>query len=183
MKKILIGTIVGAIILFGWQSMSWTGLGIHNDSFKFAPAQDSVISSLEKNLPEPGMYRIPNWVPGSSQLEQDALMKKMEGRPWAIVTYHNYYDGDMFKPIIRGFLICLVCVLLVCLVINQFAKPNFINVFLTAVGFGLVSFLSVSYIGHNWFNTPWHYLTGELIDSIVGWGLCGIWLGLWNNRR
>jgi hypothetical protein len=31
--------------------------------------------------------------------------------------------------------------------------------------------------------TPWDVIKGELIDLLVAWGLCGLWLGWWLNRR
>lgn len=183
MKKILIGTLVGSIILFGWQTISWTSSGIHQESFKFAPSQDSIIDFLQKNIPEPGVYMIPGKIPGSSALEEETFMKKMEGKPWALVTYHNYFKVDMMGPVIRGFLICLVCMLLVCINLSGLEKRSFARIFFSTLSFGLVSFLFISYSNHNWFSTPWHYLTGELIDSLAGWSLCGLWLGLWYKRK
>lgn len=183
MNKILTGTLVGSIILFGWQTLSWTSLGVHDSSFKFAPAQDSVIAYLEKNIPEQGVYLIPSKLPGSSQVEEETFSRKLEGKPWAMVTYHDYYNVDMISPVIRGFLICLLSVLLVCITIQRFERKRFFGVFFSTLSFGLVSFLFVSYSNHNWFYTPWHYLTGELIDCLAGWSLCGVWLGLWFKRK
>ena len=35
---------------------------------------------------------------------------------------------------------------------------------------------------HVWFQTPVADLYGPLIDSLVAWGLTGIWLGWWLNK-
>ncbi|MBK8493706.1 MAG: hypothetical protein IPL50_00980 [Chitinophagaceae bacterium] len=86
-------------------------------------------------------------------------------------------------PIIRAFLICLVCMWLCCLVIGKMTDRRFYNVFTTTLTFGLISFLSVWYMGHNWMSIGWDVLTGELIDNIAGWGLAGIWLGWWYGRK
>ena len=59
MNKIILGTLVGGIILFGWLSLSWTALGIHDNAFQYAPNQDTIIQSLQKNLTVPGNYLIP----------------------------------------------------------------------------------------------------------------------------
>ena len=35
----------------------------------------------------------------------------------------------------------------------------------------------------NWFGTPGHYLSGQLIDIIVGFGLAGAWMSWWTGRK
>lgn len=183
MNKFLVGALVGSIILFGWQTISWTGAGIHDETFSYAPAQDSIINYLNQNLRVPGQYRIPNEVPGTPEDQKERFWKNMEGRPWAIVTYHDYYKYDMLTPALRGYLISLACVLILCWNIIQFNRIKFWRIFLTALGYGMVSFLFISFNGHNWFGTPWSVMRGELIDAIVGWGCCGAWLGLWYKKK
>ena len=182
MKKVLLGALVGSIILFGWQSFSWTGMGIHDETYSYAPAQDSVIDFLQKQLKTTGQYRIPNNLPGNSN-DNEAFWKSREGKPWAIVTYHDYYKYDMLSPTLRGFLISFICVLILCINIEQFNKKKFWRILLTALSYGIVSFLFVSYNQHNWFQTPWSVLNGELIDAIAAWGLSGLWLGVWFSQK
>ena len=50
MKKIFLGSLVGAILLFGWQSLSWTVLGIHEKAMSYTPAQDSLLNTLSNTL-------------------------------------------------------------------------------------------------------------------------------------
>ena len=183
MKKIIIGSLIGAILLFGWQSLSWTALHIHDDAYQYTSSQETLLTTLKNNLPNEGQYILPSIPPNSSPDAMDSLSRKMNGNPWAIISYHKSYEYDMVMPIVRGFLIALVCVLLVCLVIQKFAKKSFISIFGSVLTFGLVSFLFVWYNQHNWFHTPWSILNGELIDNLVGWGLCGLWLGWWYSRK
>jgi len=183
MRKVLLGALVGGIILFGWQAISWTGLGIHDDAYKFSPAQDSIINYLQNNLSGPGQYLIPRTYDGASQAETESFQRKLEGKPWAVITYHDYYENDMLSPVVRGLLISIFTCLLVNIVLYQFGRKKFVPVFYSTVCIGMVSFLFVWYNGHNWFSTPWSVLTGELVDAIVGWSLCGAWLGLWYGRK
>lgn len=183
MKNIIIGSLVGSILLFGWQSLSWTSLHIHDDAYQYTSSQETLLTTLKNNLPNEGQYILPSTPPDASADAMDSLGRKMNGNPWAIITYHNSYEYNMAMPIVRGFLIALVCVLLVCLVIQKFAKKSFLSIFGSVLTFGLVSFLFVWYNQHNWFNTPWSILKGELIDNLVGWSLCGLWLGWWYSRK
>jgi hypothetical protein len=183
MKKIIIGSFVGAIILFGWQSLSWTALKLHNGAYKYSPAQDSILSTLKNSLKEDGQYMLPRAPEGTSHEEMQKMGEQLNGKPWAIVTYHSAYRFDMIMPMVRGFLISLICVLLVCLVIQKFARKNMSSIFGSVLTFGLVCFLFVWYNQHNWFQTSWEVLRGELIDSVAGWGICGLWLGWWYSKK
>jgi hypothetical protein len=185
MKTILIGSFVGAIILFGWQAFSWTASGIHDTAFKYSPSQDAILQALSSQLPEEGDYLVPSAKPGTPSEEKMKYNEEMNGKPWAVISYHAAHDNNMATPMIRGFLISFVCVLLVCLVIRRFdpAYRNFISVFTSVLTFGVVSFLFIWYNQHNWFQTPWHFLWGEMIDNLVSWAICGVWLGWWYSRR
>jgi hypothetical protein len=183
MKKLIIGSLVGAILLFGWQTLSWTMLHIHDKAYKYTPSQDSLLATITNTLHAEGQYMLPRVADNASQEDMEKLGKQMDGKPWAVVTLHNAYKYDMVMPIVRGFLIALVCMLLVCQVIQKFTRQTFGSVFVTVMTFALVSFLYVSYNGHNWFKTPWDVLNGELIDTVAGWGLSGLWLGWWYGKK
>jgi hypothetical protein len=183
MKKILIGSFVGAILLFGWQSLSWTVLGVHDKAYLYTPSQDALLSSISTTLKTEGQYLLPRLPDNSSHEEMEKMGKQMEGKPWAVVSYYQSYEFDMVMPIVRGFFIALVCVILVCWVIQRLGKRTFGAVFTTVLTFGMICFLFVWYNQHNWFHTSWNVITGELIDNLAGWGLCGAWLGWWYGRR
>lgn len=110
MKKWLIGSLVGAILLFGWQFLSWTILHLHEAEAKYTSGQDSVLNYLSSALKEDGMYMLPTVPPGTPEKEAMELGKKMDGRPWATVMYKTAYKYDMARPMIRGFLIDLFLV-------------------------------------------------------------------------
>ncbi len=183
MKKWLIGSIVGAILVFGWQGLSWMMLGIHDNAGKYHPAQDNIISYLSSTITEEGAYMIPSHKPGSSQKEKNELMKQMEGKPWANIIYHKSFSNNLLMSIIRAF---LVDIFLVISLIYLFTRGGGIpiprRVFAGSVAFGLALFLWGSYMGHIWNALPWDMIKGDLIDSLVAWTLCGIWLAWWLNR-
>lgn len=182
MKKTIIATLVGAIIIFAWQSVAWVLLKHHDAAYKQVANQDSVMNSLNSFFTEEGQYVIPRADANASQKDQAEFTEKNIGKPWALVTYHKAYKGDMNAALVRGFLISLVCVgLFVWLIGNN--PGNMLTIIMKSIGVGLFAFLFVWYNGHNWFDTPWSVLHGELLDLVVGWGLCGIWLGWWLNKQ
>ena len=183
MKKLLIGAFVGSLIVFGWQTISWTIMKSHDREYRQAPNQDAVISSLSSQLTDEGQYIIPRANPNASKTEMEEFQKRMldEKRPWAVVTYHKEYNGDMVMNIVRGFLVTLIALFLVCWVLIKQRPSSFGTTFMSCLFIGIAGYLFIPYSGHIWFQTP-RAMT-NLIDVLVAWGICGIWLGWWLNRK
>jgi len=182
MKKWIIGSLVGAIIVFAWQASSWMFLGIHDSQMKYTPAQDQIMSTLSSSLNEDGMYFLPTHKPSASNQEKQDMMKQMSGKPWAWITYGKSWSDNMTTPMIMGFIIDIILVVLLISVLVRGGLPNFIGIFTGAIAVGLFSFLVGPYMLRNWYNIPWSSIQGYLIDAVSAWGLCGLWLGWWLRR-
>ena len=183
MKKWLIGSLVGAILIFGWQGLSWEVLHLHDGGFKYTSAQDSVLSVLSSTIKEDGSYYMPNVPSGSDSKAKKDLMEKMKGKPWAWVIYHQSFDSNMAKTMIRSFLVDFVIVLLLVIILTKGGLPGFGGVLTGSVAVGVITFLWGPYTGHVWFDLPWDMLRGDMLDAVIGWGLCGAWLGWWLNKK
>jgi len=183
MKKWLIGSFVGAILVFLWQFLSWTILQFHGGEAKYTPAQTEIMNSLTASLKEDGMYMLPTAAPGTSMEDHQKMMNDMEGKPWATVTYRSAYKNDMVMPMIRGFLVDWFLVFTLIYILTRGGTPTRIRVLAGSVAVGLFTFLAGPYTMHNWFQTPTEAYTGHLLDAFVTWGLAGIWLGWWLNRK
>jgi hypothetical protein len=179
MKQLLIGSLVGAIILFLWQFMSWTTLNIHQSSMQYTANQDAVLECLAANLEE-GSYFMPNLPPNATEEEYEANMKNVEGKPWAQVSYHKSMEYNMGMSMFRGFAIDFVAVLLLCWLLMKFEHNDFKTTLLSTLAVGVIAFLTTHYLDSIWFESS---SIGHLIDTIVQWGLCGAWLGWWMNRN
>jgi hypothetical protein len=46
---------------------------------------------------------------------------------------------------------------------------------------GLAGYLFIPFANKVWFQAPG--LKTNVIDTLLSWGLCGIWLGWWLNRK
>ena len=180
MKKWIIGSLVGAIIVFAWQASSWMFLGIHDKAMKYNPAQDKIMEVLNANTTEEGHYMMPS---APTKKEQEDMMESMKGKPWASIIYHKSMSLEMTMPMIRGFLVDLVLVLLLVIILTKGGMPGFSGFFTGSLAVGVFSFLWGPYMGHIWYQLPWHMIRGDIIDDIVAWGLCGIWLGWWMNKK
>jgi hypothetical protein len=180
MKKWLIGSLVGAVIIFVWQAASWMFLPTHANSMKYTANQDQIMSVLNSNLSEDGLYSMPS---APTKKEQQDMMKSMEGKPSASVIYHKSTDTSMGMRMVRSFLVDVFLVISLIYVLTRGGIPIARRAFSGAVALGLFSWLWSDYTGHIWFDLPWHMIIGDLWDSLIAWGLCGLWIGWWLNRK
>ena len=88
MKKSLIGAIVGGIIIFIWQFLSWTLINLHQPAQQYTEKQDAVMAVLNSNLEEGG-YFIPAIPENSSWADHKKAMTESLGKPWATIQYHK----------------------------------------------------------------------------------------------
>ncbi len=183
MKKIIIGTIVGTIIYFAFQSVMWEG-GFHRDFYTYTPNQDTVMHALARNLPKEGLYMMPMSDPESPDFktQQEKREKAMVGNPWAMVFFHPKMDNFSAGYLLMGLFYTLVSVLLAALVIFYSNFPGFWSRFLVSMAFAAFVLAQNVFAGMNWWSFPWSFIKPQVIDLIVGWGLCSIWLA-WFVRK
>jgi hypothetical protein len=179
MKKFLIGSIVGAIIIFVWQGLSFMVIGIHEDAMKYSAGQDNIMSAISANIKEDGAYMIPS---APTKKEREELMKTLDGKPMAAIIYQSAVKIDLTRNLIRTFLVDIFLVISLIYILTRGGTPIGRRVFAASVAFGIATWIWTFYLGHIWGGLPWHMIKGDLINSIVAWGLCGIWLGWWLNR-
>lgn len=185
MKDVIVGALVAAVVLFVYQAMSWMVLPIHANTLKYTPQQDSILAVLTANLNEDGVYAIPNLPPGSTQEQYEAFDKSMMGKPSALVHFDTRYEGMMASQFVWGFVLNFVAALIVGYLMwtARGVLAGFGARLLLALGFGVVTVFQSSLMMANWWQTPWHYLSGEIIDHIAGWLLAGLWLAWWMGRK
>lgn len=172
MKRLLIGALVGGIILFIWQFISWAAINFHRDMQKHTPNQDKILEFLNENLEE-GYYFLPMAAPGE---DEQKVMQNAMGKPWAQVYFHKEMTNNMAASMSRGIVIDFLTVLLVCWILIKLNLPDFKDIFLSCIAIGLIGYFSIPYLNSIWFETP---TIPYLIDATAGWGLVGLWLGWW----
>lgn len=178
MKKMIIGALVGGLILFIWQFLSWSLINIHAPNNKYTEHQDEIMSMLSEKLEE-GSYFLPTVAEGTSQEDYQEAMKDFSGKPWAQINYHDSFGNNMAMNMIRGYAIDFLSVLLLCWILLKFANLTFSNSVLTSLSVGIIGYFTVNYLNSIWYEQN---TIPDLIDAIVNWGLVGAWLGWWLRR-
>lgn len=178
MKKLLVASIVGGLIIFFWQFLSWTLLNLHRPMQQYTPNQDKIMEYLGQNLEE-GFYYLPGSPDGASQEEQQKLMESSMGKPWAQIYYHKSMDAAMGMSMTRGAVADILAVLLLTWMLLKMGNASFQSIFLSSVAVGLIVYLIGDYTQAVWFQVK---TVPDLIDALVQWSLVGLWLGWWLRR-
>ena len=185
MKNVVIGSLVAAVIVFAYQAMSWMVPLFHANTLKYSAQQDAILAAISQNLTEDGVYAIPNVPPGSTNEQHEEFSKNMLGKPSAVVHFHKSFDMNMGKQMAMGFVLNLIAAFTIAYVMWTAREKlvGFGSKFALAIAFAGFTILQSSLMMANWWQTPGHYLSGEIIDHLVGWGLGGAWLAWWLGRK
>ena len=179
MNKVLIGALVGGLLLWIWQFLSWGMLNIHGSEMSYTGAQDQILACLSDSGIEEGTYFIPNVPPDTPQDEAQQMWEQRIGQPWALVSYHKEMSINMSMNMIRGFVVDILAVFLLSYILIGRNDLTFQKILISSVMVGLISYFTTSYLSTIWFETS---SIGHLIDAVVQWGIVGAWLGFWLNR-
>lgn len=171
MKKHLLFSLIGAVIIFIWQFISFAMPNFHNPTHGYTPAQDEILQKFQELGLKEGMYVLGMPDPSSTRSEMEATMKNYEGKPWAVINYQMNNSMDMVMPMIRGFLICFVISFLLFWVFLQQNEASLKNRLFISIAVGLIGFFFVPYTRFIWYKEPdiWAYFA----DGIVPWLILG----------
>jgi hypothetical protein len=180
MKRILIGTLVGTIIYFAYQSFAWMS-GFHDDFGLYTPNQEPIMQVLNENLQKDGLYYLPSIDPNRAdyQTEHQKLMEESVGKPWTMIFYHKAMDSMSFMYILKGLLYALVACLLASLVMFYGSFGSFFARFLVSMAFSIFAISQGVMDELNWWSYPWSFIKPQVIDLTLGWGLCSLWLAFY----
>ena len=179
--KIFIGSLIGAIIIFLFQFLSWGVLNLHYPAQQYTPKQDSILAYLNTQFDSSGGYYLPTTPKTASSKDMESALEASMGKPWAQILYHKSLDTNMGINMVKNLIINFIMVLFFCWIISGYAANSFGKTFIAALLTGLIIFLHSAYTIHIWYET--FDLQAHLADYLVSWGLTGIWLGWWLNRR
>lgn len=183
MKKTIIGSLVGAIIIFLWQFLSFAAVNLHKPAQQYTDKQDAIMSFLNGQGLQEGGYFMPGLPETATRSEMEAAMKATDGKPWARIEYHNKAENNtnaMIMNMVRGLLVNIVMVFLFCWVVGKMSNPSFGTILGGALAVGIISFLNQPYTLFIWYKS--FDIWATFLDAVVMWGLAGIWLAWWLRR-
>jgi hypothetical protein len=181
MKKIVIASLIGGIIIFIWQTLSWTVLYMHHSGQEYTSKQDSIMAFMNTQFSEDGSYLLPNYPKGTSYEEMQKTMNTRDGKPWMQIQYHKELNVNMGANIAKGLVTDIVIVALLCWILMKMTDAGFGKIFMACLIVGIIVFLNSPFTIHIWY--PKADLGAHFTDAVVSWGLCGLWLGWYLKRK
>ena len=171
MKRKLLFSLIGAIVIFAWQFLSYAMPNFHKSAAVYTPLQDSILKMCEKQGLREGMYFLGQPDPSLSMAQQEEIMKKLDGKPWAVINYHESNTMSMAMNMIRGFLVCFVISFLLFWLLIQQKDPTLTNRLLISLSVGMIGFFFVPYTNFIWYKAP--DIFAHFADAIIPWMILG----------
>ena len=179
MIRILLATIVGAVVLYIWNMAAWMFLPVHEGTIHNLTDEQAIKQELVKQNLKPGYYVVPGMPEKQTEEAFAACMKAHREGPVVSIIYAN--GAEMMSPQVMagGFGIDVAACLIAALLLSGATCCKY---YLQRVGFvmgmGLFAFL-VSYLALlNWMYYPLDYTLGMFTDMVIGWTLAGLVMGL-----
>lgn len=179
MKKPIIASLVGGLILFIWQFLSWGLLNLHYSQNSYTANQDEIYELLRNKLTE-GEYFIKTVPKGASPEEQSALQESLKGQPWMQIKYHESWNMSMPMNMTRGIIIDILSIFLLCWILSKIPDLTMGTAVIASLFVGLIGYFTGPYLNSIWFETA---TLPDLLDAVVQFGLVGVWLGYFLNRK
>ena len=176
MKKSLTRLLLGALILFVWQFMSWAALNFHQKAQQHTPQQDSILAYIQGLGLEEGQYLMPQPGPGATAEKQQEFMREQEGKPWAMLAVHYRNQTSMWMPMLRGYLVDILIVWMLFALLDALLRTvprgrRWTMSALYSMTVGLIGYFAISYTNFIWYQS--FDILASLMDGVVPWALLG----------
>ena len=176
MKKVIIAAFLGGLVVFAWGAICHMLLPVGQMGLQSLPNEEILRSSLKQSIPEPGMYFFPGMDMSHALTpeEEKVWTAKYEEGPIGLLIINPIGESPMppslfINEIVANMLAAVVAAYLLTF-ISRGSLFRGIVVGLLGI-FGWFSF-SISY--WNWYDFPFSFILGELIDQAIGWFLAGL---------
>jgi len=180
MKKILIGSLVGAIIMFIWSFLAWMILPVHENTYKYTDKQDAILQVLAESNLESGMYGMPS---APTKEEQMKIMEENKGKPGAAIQYLKEDPGMGANQYIFGLLFNFIMVFAASMLLVNNMNGSFFSRWWMVMMFAVVIIFGIYLMQWNWMGHTWDYTRDFILDTACGWGINGLWLAWWFGRK
>jgi hypothetical protein len=180
--RILLATVVGAVLAFGWGAFSWTS-GLYDFAFRPMPGGSDAGARLAAAVPEDGAYLYPappsleGMTPQQATIAQDAFLAEHRSGPLVMAVVRKQgIDPESPTVLVRGFAIELFAAGLLAAVFGVAAKfgarPQ--DRLALALLVPLFAVLATHGVIWNFFHLPDGYSIALFVDGLVTWALASI---------
>lgn len=182
MFKAFLAAVIGTVVLFAWNSVSYMVLPFHRESFSEFSNPEAVAAAIKAGADKPGVYMIP----GHSTGTQEELMQAFNDGPYFFgsVRPGSNESWSYPKAMLRTFTANLVAAILLAIILGAAApRLNYLGRVFLVVLVGLFAGIVGPYQKQIWYEFTTGFTLLDMIDLAVGWGLAGLVMaGMINGR-
>ena len=179
MKKILLGSLVGAVVLFMWSFVSHMLLPLGHVGIQQVANEDPILDAIRANIQQPGLYFLPglHYSKYSDEPAMKAWKEKAKRGPFVILIHQMQGSDITPAQLATEFVSNLFLALLAALLLSHIAG-SFLWRTLAVGIMGLIAGLDVYVSYWNWFKFPTDYTLAVMSDQFIGFLLMGAALSL-----
>jgi len=176
MKRKILTIILGTLIIFIWNAISWTLLPFHSDSLKNIPNSAFSAINFQENLPADGVYHYPGLPDGKEIKDFEEIENRLKKGPRITLMVVKKGATELIDPKTFGLnlIFNILAVLATYLIVSLIGNKNFKRVFLATVLVGITVALVSDLPQMNWYMFPLDYTLINVFDHIVAFSLLGL---------
>ncbi|MEO1655625.1 MAG: hypothetical protein AAFU64_18930 [Bacteroidota bacterium] len=178
-KKVIFSLLIGSILLFAWNAVSWMVLPFHTQSLKNIPPGVISAEIMREAMPASGVYHYPGYPANFEQATMDQVETQLKAGPRITMMAYVNRPTRLFEPATFGisFFLNVLTVLFTYLLLTRLKSPTFASVFLACMSLAIISALLSDMSLMNWFMFPWGYTLTMVFDKLMSFVLLGLLFG------
>lgn len=186
MGKIILGAVLAAMAVFGWEAVSWTALGWHQNGFRAFRDESKVAEVIKANVTSGhGIYLLPAMgeAPKIATAEEKKAFvaeqqQAMKNGPYVYaIVRPGKGEYSMGTNMTLSFIRCLICALLIATLLSQTALFYPARIAFVAAA-GLFAGLTADLPMWIWFENPGRDAVVNIADHLIAWVIGGAVLGI-----
>ena len=183
MKKRTLSIILGTLILFIWNAISWMVLPFHSNTLKNIPESALDARLLQEQLVEDGVYHYPGLPESPDQMS--SIVDKLKEGPRITLMVYKQGSTELFDPKSFGLnlLFNILSVVILLSVVNKLNDKSLGKIIATTLSIGLIIAFMSDFPQMNWYMFPLEYTLTNVFDYLVSFGLIGLLFGFYTYRK
>lgn len=184
-QKKALSIVLGGIILFVWNAISWMALPLHSNSMNNIPEAAISTDDLTTHLQEDGVYHYPGLPTGDASMNTKAIEEKLAKGPRITMMVYKSGPSALFDPgsFFLSFVFNIVVAVFLFIVISKLSKKSASNIFSVSVFLALLVSFTTDMPLMAWYMFPLNYTLANIFDHIIGFGLVGMLYGYYSFKE
>ena len=178
MKKLVIPSLLAAIVIMIWSFISWTQIGWHKIDIENLPNGDALAEQMKESINEPGIYIYPGHPEGGDDADMEEWTNKYKTGPLVNFMVYNPAGTDPMNPmqyiksIIINFIAAFIAGVLLMMTLAQ--NPSYWRRVIFVMMLGLFAAFVGPFVEWNWWGFPLGYTLVNVADYCITWFFAGL---------